>query len=71
MSVCLNCQKEISDTERRIKFEGELAWTASPLPESSFEERVLAGAFEFCCIRCLGTFIGVTLQSRGLVPPKA
>lgn len=69
MSKCLQCKKEIPETERRLKFAGTINWTL-PAGEVRPEERALAGSAEFCTIRCLGTFIGVTIQARGLMPPK-
>ena len=70
MSTCLQCKKEIPDTDRRLKFSGTIGWS---LPEGEVrpDERALAGSAEFCTIRCLGTYIGVTLQTRGLMPPKS
>ena len=70
MTKCLQCKKEIPEAERRLKFAGTINW-AMTAGDVSPSERVLAGSAEFCSIRCLGTFIGVTLQSRGLKPPKS
>jgi hypothetical protein len=69
MSTCLSCHKEIPETERRLHFSGTLDWTAAARAATA-DERALSGTAEFCSIRCLGTFIGVTLQSRGLIPAK-
>jgi hypothetical protein len=68
MTKCAHCGREIAAAERRLRFDGTVAWTAAAKPTA--DETALKGASEYCSIRCFGTRIGVTLQERGLQAPK-
>ena len=70
MSSCLHCGRELPAGSRRLHFDGSATWTAAPDGRGSAEETAFSGHAEFCSIRCLGTQIGVTLEKRGLMPPK-
>ena len=70
MSACLYCGSQIAEGTRRLDLDGTLTWTAEKGGRGSAEETAFRGHAQFCSIRCLGTQIGVTLEKRGLIPPK-
>ena len=67
---CLHCQRVLEPEVVRLWLRGSVSWTARPGVEAEGPEQVLSGDAQFCSIRCFGTFIGVTLEKRGLIAPK-
>lgn len=66
--VCGHCGRSIGTGAPHLVVKGTVDWVIRE--EHPGAGQILDGAALFCSIRCLGTFIGVTLEKRGLVPPK-
>jgi len=65
---CAHCLQPIREGVPRLEMRGTLDWVVrKDFPAAG---RVIDGTEVFCSIRCLGTYIGVTLEKRGLIPPK-